>query len=222
MNKNTIIAVAAILLIVAIFFIIKPSQTKAPSESEEVVTENLQGENGTTQELEESEPVAIPEESTEPTKTPVEPEVTKPEASTEPEEKDYVGLAVPDALNLAESRGVMFRIVEADGMSLPTTRDYRPGRINAETENGVVIGYTVEGSEMAEPEEDEALEETNSHDAIIGMTLAEAQAYAEEKEVEFRVGTVDGEPRALTMDYRPGRITAEIANDVVVSYTVEQ
>ena len=39
-----------------------------------------------------------------------------------------------------------FRVVERDGMPLPVTMDYRPGRVNAHVANNVVVGYTVEGS----------------------------------------------------------------------------
>lgn len=59
------------------------------------------------------------------------------------------------------------------------------------------------------------------HDVIIGMSLAEAELYAEQNTVPFRVGMLDGEYMMLTMDYVPGRITAEVANAVVVGYTVE-
>ncbi len=159
----------------------------------------------------------------------------------------YVGLPVSEAEMVAETNNVPFRVVERDGELLPTTRDYRPGRINAVVEEGVVVSYTIEGEDMAtssppapteghkqgDPDANkynfsdgtEQSEETDSttgaHDAIIGMTQAEAEAYAEANEVEFRIGSIDGEPRALTMDYRPGRITASLEDGVVVSYTVE-
>ena len=61
----------------------------------------------------------------------------------------------------------------------------------------------------------------SGNDVIIGMTEAEARTYAEQNGTPFRVGSKDGEPFALTMDYRPGRITAAVENNVVVSYTVE-
>ena len=74
---------------------------------------------------------------------------------------------------------------------------------------------------MNPPQEGTETKETNLHDEIIGMTTAEAEAYAEAKAVDFRVGTIDGEPMPVTLDYRPGRITAEIANGIVVGYNVE-
>lgn len=161
-------------------------------------------------------------------------DTTSAEPDTVRPSNDYVGLSVREAETVAEANGVPFRVVERDGEQLMVTEDWRPGRINAVVEDGVVVSYTVEGEGMATstpPAEDgaagegsaTATEETASgeHDVIIGMTQAEAEAYAEANEVEFRIGSIDGEPRALTMDYRPGRITASLEDDVVVSYTVE-
>jgi hypothetical protein len=81
----------------------------------------------------------------------------------------------------------------------------------------VVTSYTVEGEES----EEEAGEESGPHDEILGMTQAEAEAYAAANDVPFRVGRIDDEYLPVTMDYRPGRITAEIENGVVVDYSVE-
>jgi len=53
------------------------------------------------------------------------------------------------------------------------------------------------------------------------MTIIQAENYAENNNVDFRVGTIDGEPMPVTLDFRPGRITAEIQNDLVIGYTVE-
>lgn len=68
---------------------------------------------------------------------------------------------------------------------------------------------TVEPEPVATPE------------ALIGMTTAEAEAYAATNDIMFRVVEVDGEPQEVTEDYRPGRINASVESDVVVSYTVE-
>lgn len=54
-----------------------------------------------------------------------------------------------------------------------------------------------------------------------GMTVEEAEQVAEENDVLFRIGKRDGEEMMLTEDYRPGRVTAEVEDDVVVSFTVE-
>ena len=157
---------------------------------------------------------------------PAEP-AASPTAPTNAAAQEYVGLTEAAAAALAEERGVLFRVVERDGEMLPVTRDYRPGRINAVVEDGVVVSYTVEGqaqdkggeSELSETAGEEA--SAGAHDAIIGLTVAEAEAYAEAQNVPFRVGSVDGEVRPVTMDYRPGRITASVVDGVVTDYSVE-
>jgi len=141
----------------------------------------------------------------------------------------YMGLTEAQAAARAESNDVPFRVVERDGESLPVTEDWRPGRINAAIEDGVVVSYTIEGNdptntnEMDDAPVDETTptEDSGEHDAIIGMTEGEAQAYAEANSVPIRVGYRDGEPLPVTMDYRPGRITMQIENGVVTDYTVE-
>ncbi len=162
--------------------------------------------------------------------------------------EDYVGLTVAEAEARAAAQGVMFRVVERDGAMLPTTRDFRPGRINAVVVDDVVVSYTVEGQDTVDADSeaaarddgqkqgdpnanrydlgdestaDDAADTVGKHDAIIGITVAEAEVYAETNSVPFRVGSVDGEPRPVTMDYRPGRITADIVDGVVVDYSVE-
>lgn len=62
---------------------------------------------------------------------------------------DYKGLTEENAEKLAESQDISFRVVMRDGESLPMTLDYRPGRINAEVNAGIVANYTVEWSEAA-------------------------------------------------------------------------
>lgn len=51
------------------------------------------------------------------------------------------------------------------------------------------------------------------------LTSAEATALAEENGYTARVGTIDGEPQAVTMDYRLDRFTFETEGDVVVACT---
>lgn len=57
----------------------------------------------------------------------------------------YIGLSVDEAQMKAEAEGVPFRIVVRDGVHLPVTLDYRPGRINAEVLQNIVMDYEVEG-----------------------------------------------------------------------------
>jgi len=58
---------------------------------------------------------------------------------------EYIGFTVEAAQELAKEKGVRFRIVILDGKPQPTTRDYRPGRINAEVLNGKIISFKIEG-----------------------------------------------------------------------------
>jgi len=127
---------------------------------------------------------------------------------------DFIGMTETEAETKAAEDGVLFRVVERDGEMLSTTRDYRPGRINAVVESGVITSYTEEGTNQGGMQ-------AREHSEIIGMTTSEAEAYAATKEVDFRVGTIDGEAMPVTLDFRPGRITAEIMDGVVVDYTVE-
>jgi hypothetical protein len=56
----------------------------------------------------------------------------------------------------------------------------------------------------------------------LGLTEVEAQALAEERDVQFRIGARDGEVFGVTMDYVVGRITATIENGIVVDYSIER
>jgi len=95
------------------------------------------------------------------------------------------------------------------------------------TEDGklaLIIKYD-SGSFIFSPVPTPTIEATPSdqttHSAIIGTTVAEAEAYAKERGVSFRTGSIDGEGMLVTMDFQPGRITAAVVNNIVVSYTVE-
>lgn len=129
-------------------------------------------------------------------------------------ELDYLGLPEAEAAELAVTNGVAFRVVERDGETQIVTEDFVLGRINAAISEGVVTSYTVEsGDTVPSPEQ--------AHNEIIGLSEAEAEAYAEAAGVSFRVGFRDGEALPVTMDYQPGRITAQIEGGAVVSYTTE-
>lgn len=60
---------------------------------------------------------------------------------------DYVGMSVTQAQARTKADNTPFRIVMADGEAFAVTMDFRPGRINATVENGVVVSYTIEGEE---------------------------------------------------------------------------
>jgi hypothetical protein len=48
-------------------------------------------------------------------------------------------------MDLANRQGDMFRIVEEDGEFMAVTMDFRPGRINATVEDGLVVSVDIEG-----------------------------------------------------------------------------
>ena len=56
--------------------------------------------------------------------------------------------------------------------------------------------------------------------ALVGLSEAAAQTKAAASGYEVRIAMVDGEPRALTMDYRTDRINLELEDGVVVRATV--
>lgn len=82
------------------------------------------------------------------------------------DQTDYIGMSVEAAKSLAATYNVPFRVVKEDGQALPITMDYRPGRVNATVENGLVIGYSVEGQESESTDEYDA----NSWESMIPET----------------------------------------------------
>lgn len=59
------------------------------------------------------------------------------------ETKDFIGLTVANAANLAESRGLRVRIVREDDIPRVVTRDYCPDRVNFTVRSSVVVGATL-------------------------------------------------------------------------------
>ncbi|MGB7980199.1 MAG: hypothetical protein WCF36_05345 [Candidatus Nanopelagicales bacterium] len=55
---------------------------------------------------------------------------------------------------------------------------------------------------------------------LVGMPADEAEQVVTEAGYTWRIASVDGEPRALTMDFRTDRINAEIEQDTVTRVTV--
>lgn len=138
---------------------------------------------------------------------------------TEIKNNNYVGMTVAEAEAMAQADGVVFRVVEEDGEIKPITRDLQVGRVNATVERGVVTSYSVEST-------DTTIEEIMgtgyvANNAIIGMTIAEAETYTKTKKIDFRIVLLDGKALPATADFRPGRISAEVKNGVVIGYTVE-
>lgn len=136
-----------------------------------------------------------------------------PELSVE----TLIGMTATKAAIFAQENNILFRVVEIDGAPQIVTEDYRPGRVNASIENNIVVGYVIEGKEVYE----DTPAEVGEHDEILGQNQVEAAAYAKTKGIDFRIGRIDNEYLPLTKDYRPGRITVEIENEVVVHYSVE-
>lgn len=134
--------------------------------------------------------------------------------------EDFRGKTEAEALAFAEKMSVPFRVVKRDGQNLPTTKDFRIGRINAEVEKGLVVDYQVEGQEKPVIEDSKPVEAPVSK-AYLNLSEKAAADLAEKNGVSFRVVKRDGEFLPATMDYRPGRINAEVEKGIVVDYQVE-
>ena len=57
--------------------------------------------------------------------------------------------------------------------------------------------------------------------SYLGLTLEQARIAARERNRRFRVVKIDGMDLAVTYDFVPGRINAEVVDQVVVAFTVE-
>lgn len=47
-------------------------------------------------------------------------------------------------MELASENNIPFRVIMRDGEMLSATMDYRPGRINAEVEDAIVVDFSIE------------------------------------------------------------------------------
>lgn len=61
---------------------------------------------------------------------------------------ELLGLSATAAKDTAIATDVLFRVVQEDGEYYAVTEDYRPGRINATIEQGTVVSYQIEGSDV--------------------------------------------------------------------------
>jgi len=91
-----------------------------------------------------------------------------------------------------------------------------PEEVESDMSTSLPPGFTVTPPPLLEASPVET-----STDTLIGLTWSDAQAYATTEELVIRVGAIDGQPQMVTMDYRPGRITVSLVDDIVVDYTVE-
>lgn len=57
--------------------------------------------------------------------------------------------------------------------------------------------------------------------SYIWLNVEDATELANTNDEIFRVVEIDGEPRPVTMDYRPGRINASVVDGVVSDFTIE-
>ena len=124
----------------------------------------------------------------------------------------WFGKTEADATAAAEKAGVKFRVVMRDGEPQPTTRDMRPGRINATVQDGHVMHIAVEGEATMEgaPEADMVF--------VLGRSEKDALAAAEKAGRRCRVvDRGDGKSMALTMDHDPQRLNLTLKEDVVVA-----
>ncbi len=69
-----------------------------------------------------------------------------------------------------------------------------------------------------ETDEEEPLP-SDDFSAYIGLTTEAAAEQAGEAGLSHRIIEIDGEPRPMTMDYRPDRLNFKIENGVVISVT---
>lgn len=64
--------------------------------------------------------------------------------SDESIERMFLGLTFEQAQRIAQTKDRMLRITEQDGISLPITEDYRPGRLNVEISQGMITDIEIE------------------------------------------------------------------------------
>jgi hypothetical protein len=71
--------------------------------------------------------------------------VQNPPEDTDPNNHDeIIGMTTPAAKGYARTNEVDFRIGKVDGEAMMVTSDFKPGRITAEIEKDIVVGYSVE------------------------------------------------------------------------------
>lgn len=90
-----------------------------------------------------------------------------------------------------------------------------------------LVGCTTDGGQPpAEPTEEAAVVDPGTDPAMVAlcdqmvadaMTVDDATALAEANGYTARVGSIDGEPQAVTMDYRLDRFTFDVVDGVVTA-----
>ncbi len=59
-----------------------------------------------------------------------------------------IGKTPEQAMESLGTVNIPFRVVEEDGEPLMVTEDYRPGRINATLDSGLITSYTIEATDI--------------------------------------------------------------------------
>lgn len=85
--------------------------------------------------------------------------------------------------------------------------------------SGEAAAPTEGGDVVVDAGEDPAMIALCEQMVSAGLSPEEAATLAEENGYISRVGTIDGEPQAVTMDYRLDRFTFEVADGVVIACT---
>ena len=57
-------------------------------------------------------------------------------------------------------------------------------------------------------------------DDYVGLSLGEADVLAAKRGEQWRVRSVDGSPKILTRDYKPGRINFDVVDGLVVKVSL--
>ncbi|MCH2223383.1 MAG: hypothetical protein MK066_01345 [Crocinitomicaceae bacterium] len=88
-------------------------------------------------------------------------------------------------------------------------------------QKGKKIEETNKNAEVSKVADAKTPLDTSDMDILLGMTNLEAQSFAKEYDILFRVVKEDGEFYPITKDYRVGRINATIEDGRIVDYFIE-
>ncbi len=98
----------------------------------------------------------------------------------------YLSLTVEEAVALADSNGLRWRLVRIDGEDQRVTSDLRPGRLNFVVEDNVVVEVIVEDDTRATPQGDEQPIAVPMVDgSVIDAAVAEIEAAGLVAEIRF-------------------------------------
>lgn len=124
----------------------------------------------------------------------------------------WYGLTEASALAQARAGDIPLRIATRDGVGLPLTEDYVPGRVTIDLGARRVVFARVEGKSAA-------TEGTLQADLepYIGITEDAARQLAASSKRPLRVIARDGEEFLRTMDFNPRRINVRIHQGIVRS-----